>query len=645
MLLGAPTRCLHSYRFHWYLAIICNVSNISRKPIVDELNESLPSPAVPEDADAKPSESTVHEDTERTRIIDLQSISGSIDGPAALEHTEDPNLFDEEQRTRPKKELDMVNNHEHAEAEDLPAFVSENGSTRASPTATQAARMQKLSINDDDIIPKGIIGDASASPSNSKKKAKRKSGPPAKKYDPDEPIILVLDSLGVTHSKAVKALKDYILEEGRAKRNMEAVVKQNTFYVRDAHIPMQPNFTDCGVYLLGYVQKFFEDPRNFVSRILSREMTRENDWPDMNATKIRDAMRSILLGLADEQKARHRAERKEKKKGNKPRDNEIESLLNPSQPQLLPPIEFNPSAELETRSESPEGTEMVKVGDHSFRSPGHVSPKVVIQSLPKSWEPISPKRPVDETVLSDEINFADTERGHETIQSSTPKKRKVDNNAKSNTPTLLRTSAHVTKEAPRQTKRRNSQPTGPHLLENDMQSKRSSKTSQPNAGRSISLEPASETSFRSRKAIPARGSSVDPIEIEDSQDTTIVPEASKLPSAQEIPKPTQEPRRSRNAFDEDSRFRRSQGPSAQDRSLSDDPVAQFDTASKVPSQKMRRILDNKVAVSQSIAEDQESWEGITESDTVEEVDDDDNDDDDDDDDTTIPESPPAQYIE
>ncbi|KAF2689022.1 cysteine proteinase, partial [Lentithecium fluviatile CBS 122367] len=71
---------------------------------------------------------------------------------------------------------------------------------------------------------------------------------------------------------AVRALKDYIREEGRDKRGMDAVITQNAFYAKSDQIPLQENFSDCGVYLLGYTQKFFEDPDRFKNRLLSGQM-------------------------------------------------------------------------------------------------------------------------------------------------------------------------------------------------------------------------------------------------------------------------------------------------------------------------------------------------------------------------------------
>jgi sentrin-specific protease 7 len=35
-------------------------------------------------------------------------------------------------------------------------------------------------------------------------------------------------------------------------------------------IPQQDNFSDCGLFLLGYVEKFLESPEKFVEKVVER---------------------------------------------------------------------------------------------------------------------------------------------------------------------------------------------------------------------------------------------------------------------------------------------------------------------------------------------------------------------------------------
>jgi sentrin-specific protease 7 len=281
---------------HWYLAIICNVSNISRKLAIEDVgNQSTSGAAVSEQ---------VFEKAEPPKIEGLRSSPTPLSepGPRPSEALNDEMLFGGEE-----SKLDLVDAHSARQEVE----ASESNVQSGSPTG-ETARMEQLTLGDS--TPKGILPTASPSPIS--KKSKRKSGPPAKKWDLNEPTIIILDSLGGgARSQAVRALKNYLLEEGREKRGMQADIPQNAFYAKASHIPMQDNFSDCGVYLLGYMQKFLEDPDRFKDRLLGGEMEPQTDWPEMVMPQMRDIMRDILRGLYADQEEKRKAERKAKKRG------------------------------------------------------------------------------------------------------------------------------------------------------------------------------------------------------------------------------------------------------------------------------------------------------------------------------------------
>ncbi len=124
----------------------------------------------------------------------------------------------------------------------------------------------------------------------------------------------MLDSLGETHTRTVKHLKDYVLQEGKAKRNIDAVIEKS---ISPKEIPLQNNFCDCGLFLLGYLEKFFANPRNFVTKILNREMNVKIDWLDLDPKNMRSYIRDLLFELAKEQRAERRRLESEKRKKRK----------------------------------------------------------------------------------------------------------------------------------------------------------------------------------------------------------------------------------------------------------------------------------------------------------------------------------------
>ena len=121
-------------------------------------------------------------------------------------------------------------------------------------------------------------------------------------------------------------------------------------------IPLQSNFCDCGLYLLGYMDKFLEHPRRLIYQLLQRE---PQDWPKMNPSDMRNEIRDLLLSLYEDQQRDLKAARKdqakregkyhEKKGETKPDNPQLETKLD--NPRLGPEPD---SPQLEARPNSPQ---------------------------------------------------------------------------------------------------------------------------------------------------------------------------------------------------------------------------------------------------------------------------------------------------
>jgi sentrin-specific protease 7 len=74
---------------------------------------------------------------------------------------------------------------------------------------------------------------------------------------------LIFDSLpGAPRSRVVATLRDYLTCEYKAKYPNEPLrqyTKHNIFG-NQVKVPIQNNYTDCGLFLLQYVEQFFKDP-------------------------------------------------------------------------------------------------------------------------------------------------------------------------------------------------------------------------------------------------------------------------------------------------------------------------------------------------------------------------------------------------
>ncbi|XP_066991207.2 uncharacterized protein [Anabrus simplex] len=76
-----------------------------------------------------------------------------------------------------------------------------------------------------------------------------------------QPCILIFDSLaGASRTRVVATLRDYLRIEYKVKEGKERDFSKDTIKGASPKVPQQTNFTDCGLYLLQYVESFFKDP-------------------------------------------------------------------------------------------------------------------------------------------------------------------------------------------------------------------------------------------------------------------------------------------------------------------------------------------------------------------------------------------------
>ncbi|KAL6703411.1 hypothetical protein ACN47E_009670 [Coniothyrium glycines] len=306
--------------YHWYLAIICNVKNIERKPVMenfgDEDQNEDPNKVVEELREDQPLLASTAETEDRMSSLNQQTEANGIP------QEEDVNLFEEEK-------LHLV---DRDETESIPITAQESAT--------------------------GILSQPPKSPK--KKKALRKHVMPRR--NPDEPVVIVLDSLNVTRGPCVRALKAWILAEGVRKRGMEAVIRENGYYPKTPLIPTQANFSDCGVYLLGYVDKFFQSPDTFKTQLLTGQMSAEVDWPDLQPKEMRDNMRNIIQKAAKDQDAARKAEKKARK-GPIKAQTTSPTMSKASPEVLVEQPESRVSNELEAGDEDPARSALDKSGE------------------------------------------------------------------------------------------------------------------------------------------------------------------------------------------------------------------------------------------------------------------------------------------
>ncbi|WFD22597.1 hypothetical protein MEQU1_001269 [Malassezia equina] len=129
--------------------------------------------------------------------------------------------------------------------------------------------------------------------------------------------VFVLDSLGTHHGPVKTALRDYLRLEARAKGFVPADIDlkslEDPIHI-DVRVPEQPNYCDCGIYLLHFFDRYFSDPDYFFRIILASRRGCKNSseiheaWQQNMIEKKRSWWRDQVLTLSSEWTQQHRDE-------------------------------------------------------------------------------------------------------------------------------------------------------------------------------------------------------------------------------------------------------------------------------------------------------------------------------------------------
>ncbi|KAL2846126.1 hypothetical protein BJY01DRAFT_213707 [Aspergillus pseudoustus] len=252
---------------HWYVVIICNLPHLegildlgtSRPPSeVREVPET-PEPTKPDEEQGTSLPQSPQEESTRHSLASM--ILSEKQGPQA-----DGSRSGEE---------------EWPEREEYPGpsrarFSASSGQPQADPQ---------------------VGSEIAATPKKGRKP--KKKVPLGQKYDVTQPIVITFDSLGVPRNTTINTLREYLYAEARSKRDTE-INKTLIKGMKAREVPQQPNYSDCGLYLLAYIEKFIQDPDLFVKNLLRKEMRLE-DWPQLRSNLLRSRLRNFMEQLYAEQ--------------------------------------------------------------------------------------------------------------------------------------------------------------------------------------------------------------------------------------------------------------------------------------------------------------------------------------------------------
>ncbi|CAJ1079711.1 sentrin-specific protease 7 isoform X3 [Xyrichtys novacula] len=108
------------------------------------------------------------------------------------------------------------------------------------------------------------------------------------------PCILIMDSLKLSlHERVFKLLRDYLQSEWEVRRGSSRDFSTDQMQSSHCQVPLQDNSSDCGLYLLQYVESFLKDP--VVHFDLPLYLQR---WfPRQQVRRKRDEIRDLVLHL------------------------------------------------------------------------------------------------------------------------------------------------------------------------------------------------------------------------------------------------------------------------------------------------------------------------------------------------------------
>ncbi|KAJ5442902.1 Peptidase C48 SUMO/Sentrin/Ubl1 [Penicillium cf. griseofulvum] len=326
---------------HWYVAIICNLPSLSLGP-ADGV-EPVQTPTLQKES-SNASESEIQE-IEETPEPEAKSKSEHN----ASDKASQPREIRKGSEIR--RELDSlhieVNEHAMQDMKRLGDLTAPIQSLLPFPNLSKFAA-QKLAQDQ-----------AAASQPTSKSKKKRTG----LKLDPNQTTIITFDSLDMPRSPTIKILREYICREAVSKRGVE-LDPSDVKGMRARDIPLQPNFWDCGLYLLAYLEKFVQSPDWFITKVLQRSMSSKDDWPPLGSGLLRYRLGKFLDELCEEQEQEQEHTNEPVMAARQP----VSFLLGPPLPcqEEIPDVDVVPESQQETNpSKDPAKTANSKSEDSS----------------------------------------------------------------------------------------------------------------------------------------------------------------------------------------------------------------------------------------------------------------------------------------
>ncbi|KAJ8127811.1 hypothetical protein O1611_g5825 [Lasiodiplodia mahajangana] len=260
---------------HWYVAIICNAPKL-----------------LPSSADHNSTQSgitTVPNDTPSLETPQTSTQIAELDN-----YPNDERVVSAEEDVVENLRGMSIDSSSHSNEAKQKA---DNGAEEVSDSIPTKDGHDVYEVKDSDRLESEVEHIATtAHPPIRKKMGKRQSIGP-RRYDPNQPRIITLDSLGATHSPTCSFLKQYLIAELRDKKGI-VIPSPGAMGTTAKGVPEQTNHCDCGLFLLGYIQEFLRNPDLFIRSLLQRDG--EISW-HLEPSELRADIRNLIFDLQKKQ--------------------------------------------------------------------------------------------------------------------------------------------------------------------------------------------------------------------------------------------------------------------------------------------------------------------------------------------------------
>ncbi|PGH27128.1 hypothetical protein AJ80_01084 [Polytolypa hystricis UAMH7299] len=281
---------------HWYMAVICNLPTFwedkDEEPTGSEADGNAANEDSPKEADdgsgCDLTTPTGDENNDTPRAPSSELVEESGKDKFLQESLHSMSLSDDAGEISQANDGSRAAEADHIDKDEWPD-EEENVRGREAGIRPKSAPSEPLEV------------ECTSAPSHTAKFGRqRPSKKRNRKYDLKQPCIITFDSLGIQRHPVARILRDYLQEEAKAKQSRRIDAKPIKGITAKA-IPLQSNYSDCGLYLLAYMEKFTQDPELFIGKLLAGEMDEEHDWPNLKSRALRRRLRNFLDDLYIEQ--------------------------------------------------------------------------------------------------------------------------------------------------------------------------------------------------------------------------------------------------------------------------------------------------------------------------------------------------------